>query len=351
MNPYDFVRIDWGKPPERRPPVHHHHFTGWTGYLEGTITAETPFFLPEHKRTETTNLKKFQTNLHGQPIIPGSSLKGLLRSLVETVAPGCWWLYSGQYQDAPYSGNLPPEFKRCKARELCPSCRLFGTVSGDGAFLGKIGFDDAICQRRVDHEPIYTPVLDTPKPRHKAWYLESKGRWVAGRKFYFHQREIQRAEKLIKSGKGQPLNQYIQPLNTGSVFHFRAQFTNLEEQEFPLLLYALVLEQRALGHERDLRHKLGYAKPAGLGSVHIQVERLVRWRDGTRYTRGDVEDYTAAALKDFLNQQTARYRNDTSSVTLQDLRRIWQWPPSGQYRYPDQFWFKNNPQAPINSTP
>jgi hypothetical protein len=28
MNPYDFARIDWGKPPKRHKPVWHHRLTG-----------------------------------------------------------------------------------------------------------------------------------------------------------------------------------------------------------------------------------------------------------------------------------------------------------------------------------
>jgi len=360
MNPYDFVRIDWSKPPVRRPYAPHDRLNGWTGRVEGQITAETPFFIQgTAPATGGTGPRRFQTNAQGTPIIPGSSLKGLFRSLVETVAPGCWWLFDGDYeyqQGRPtvvYSRNLPPEFRQCRdSRQLCPACRLFGLVQGGQVLsLGKVSFDDAVCIREVRHDPIFTPILDAPKPRHRAWYLDGASQLVAGRKFYFHQSSIQTESRLHFSRENKQLNQHIAPLGAGTAFTFTAHFANVADDELPPLLYALVLEQEELGHERDLRHKVGYAKPAGLGSIHVQVTRLVRWRDSARYTGGRVETYEGEMLHAFVNQHIAPYVADTTSVMLQDLRRIWRWPPTGTYRYPGRNWFAANPAAPISQTP
>lgn len=84
MNPYDFVPIDFTHVPERHEPLQHHKFQGICGNLTGTITAETPIFI---KRGESN---EFQKNRQGKYIIPGTSLKGLFRSVAETVANGCF---------------------------------------------------------------------------------------------------------------------------------------------------------------------------------------------------------------------------------------------------------------------
>ncbi len=71
-------------------------------------------------------------------------------------------------------------------------------------------------------------------------------------------------------------------LRPGHHFDFVIHFNNLQEDEFNLLLYLLVLEgdvQVTVGegeHRRQLRgplrHKLGLGKPLGMGSVHISAD-------------------------------------------------------------------------------
>ncbi len=53
MNPYDFARIDWNRPPERRKPIWHHQLVGqgpqrlYSGYIDVDIFAETPIFVSD----------------------------------------------------------------------------------------------------------------------------------------------------------------------------------------------------------------------------------------------------------------------------------------------------------------
>lgn len=75
MNPYDFVRIDWTRLPERRRPIWHHRLTAqdaqhlYSGYLDVDLYAETPLFIANSRgdssdpknllslcRTITTNI-------------------------------------------------------------------------------------------------------------------------------------------------------------------------------------------------------------------------------------------------------------------------------------------------------
>ena len=348
-NPYDFVRINWDKGVDRRRPSFHDRFEGLSGRIEGTITTLTPFFIPQNDESRISrpdrklSLKPFLTNRSGQAIIPGSSLKGLIRNLVETVGYGCWWLFKGEY---PAKGRgrkvyyqLPDPFHQCQAKEnLCFACRMFGMVQGrDASMKGHVHFDEAVCTQPVDHDPIYTIILSTPKPRHTPFYLDQQGH-PAGRKFYFHHsKSPQDKGKWSVSKEGERQNQYIKPINAGSIFTFSAYFDNLAPDELRLLLYALALEP-------GMRHKLGYAKPAGLGSVEIALTRLELIDYRQRYTSpdGGRAVYTDAALKSYVDDQIAGYVDDKSSITLQDLRRIWKWPGRDDLCYPDYWqWFQD----------
>ena len=150
MNPYDFVPIDWDKSPIRKPASPPDRFSGVSGKIEGTITAETPVFIFDSPK-RNSGAEPFITNQQGQHIIPGSSLKGLFRSLVETVGNGCFLFFDGTYDDEDrnknidYTTELPADFEKCKTDNLCITCRMFGAMhSSDMLSLGHVSFNDAV---------------------------------------------------------------------------------------------------------------------------------------------------------------------------------------------------------------
>jgi hypothetical protein len=352
MNPYDFVRVDWSHPPERRAAKPHHRFDGLSGRLEGTLTALTPLFLPARRpnglpltdRSDATLFSQASCYRNAQNptgyFIAGSSLKGFFRTVVETIAQGCVWFCAEQ-------NHLPDAFNPCPYPPgVCPACRLFGLIKGPTLRLGNVGFDDAVCTHMEQHPAIYTVVLSSPKPRHTAFYLD--GAHVTGRKFYFHHTHL-----LTTSGwlppHAQPQqrqNQYIRPLGTGSTFTFSAVCVNVEEDDFAALLYAMTLEA-------GMRHKFGYAKPCGLGSVHVQCTRLTLQDPTARYRQGTGDTvYEGDALAAEVARRVAPLVARIPAVTLADLRRIWQWPPvlGVTYRYPTQTQFAAHPRDPVAAT-
>ena len=343
MNPYDFVPIDWGKPPIRTHASPHDRFSGVSGKIEGTITAETPIFIFDSPK-RNSGAEPFITNYQGQHIIPGSSLKGLFRSLVETIGNGCFLLFSGIYKDEEeinYSKKLPKDFKKCETTDLCIACRMFGTMPNTNVLqLGHASFNDAVEVNICEHEAVYTIALMGPKPRHDAFYLDPK-QWIAGRKFYFHQpNEIKRTHTKTD------YNEHIIPVDVGSQFAFSLQFTNLETLELKTLLYAINLQQ-------DMRHKIGYGKPAGFGSVHFDITKITLIDYASRYVANQgTTEYEGEALTTYLSGQTQMFTDDTTSRTLNALRRIWRWDPNDTtaHRYPSQDWFGENPDAPISET-
>ena len=354
MNPYDFVPINWDKSPERHPPSSHDRFSGVSGKIEGTITAETPIFI-FHSPKRNNGAEPFIKNKQNQHIIPGSSLKGLFRNLVETVGNGCFLLFDGNYKKYDrddkrtlnYHPKLPDEFKKCESANcLCIACRMFGMTQGSDQesnflLLGKVSFNDAVEIKICAHPAIYTIPLLEPKPRHRAFYLSQSQQRIAGRKFYFHQPSGIQVEH-----KKSNYNQHIKPIDKGSQFAFSVQFTNLEPVELQTLLYALDLEP-------EMRHKLGYGKPVGLGSVHFDIKKLTLIDYSSRYTTNQKTVYASEKLKTYLSTETLQFTTDKKSSTLNALRRIWRWNPSNKtaYRYPRRSWFNKNRGKRISGTP
>lgn len=357
MNPYDFVRIDWSKSPERRRPVWHDRFVGqnsqtlYSGYIDVDVYAETPIFVPERAGERAFDPRKpaqFMKNGRGEYIIPGSSLKGMLRTVAEALGNGCLTLFGGDYEQhrVNYRPKVPREFYRCdQSDNLCITCRTFGMLSGRSVFLGKVNVGDAVAYSEkiyVYDRPIYTKPLMEPKPRHASFYLDPTGQHIAGRKFYFHHSpdyEPLTDSRLIYFGN-KPANRYIQPLDYGTQFHFRVDFTNLEEDEFGVLLLSIMLEE-------NMRHKIGYAKPLGLGSVQLTPTSMTLIDYAKRYTPGHSDNGITTlegdALGAKLYEQIDRFSTTRLiPIALDDLRYIWRWPPDpdADYYYPSKRdWF------------
>ena len=362
MNPYDFVRIDVNKVPVRRKPIWHHQLVGqqrlYAGHIEVDVSTETPLFIADPHPVSSDPKRAAQSlqNKQGQYIIPGSSLKGMLRCLVETLGNGCFTLFDGRYEQsyemgrteykAEYDRKIPADFKHCSTNtNLCIACRIFGMLKerSDGVFLGKVNVSDAATTTDVVHkyQPMFTAALVNPKPHHDDFYLDAEKRYIAGRKYYFHHAtEPIKAEKFVEFGRGVQANRYIQPLDKENTFSFRIDFSNLAEDEFAALLLAITLEP-------DMRHKIGYAKPLGLGSVHLVPTSLTLIDYTQRYTQSGAgrgktvyEGDSFTALRNSLVNDLAR--SQLVQVAMTDLRRIWRWPADAtvKYSYPSKNdWF------------
>jgi len=181
-------------------------------------------------------------------LIPGSSIKGAVRSIVEAITRSCIRITQGKHR--PY---IPQGYGGCMSvNDLCIACRLFGAQD----YQGHVSFEDAVAPRG-SLVLLGTPLLWTPArggrglpPR----YLD--GNHAKGRKFYRHARPPSGADPraCIKSGAELPL---------------RIHFLNLSEAELGVLLTALGLHP-----DHPFPIKLGGGKPVGLGSVQVKCQRI-----------------------------------------------------------------------------
>ena len=289
--PYDFVPFPSGV--SRRKPEGHARFVHLTGTLEVTLVAHRPVQVASGFLDVVTvqgqEVVVAQGTRRGRVhILPGSSLKGAVRSLVEALSPSCVRVTGGRSRKA-----LPAPLAPCSdADRLCPACRLFG-MSGRGKenYGGQVSVEDAVM---VSGQPVLvrTPLLWAParSPRGLPERYMAGDRAV-GRKFYFHGTPARGTDARIAAG-------------SGSVFETRIHFENLTEGELGLLLAALGQHP---GYPFLL--KVGAGKPVGMGSleVHLRGVRLAgeirsggRAGAGSQYLRGEplteaVQEWVQAA--------------------------------------------------------
>jgi CRISPR-associated protein (TIGR03986 family) len=111
LNPYNFVRyVDQARPTEDVlgdcPPPPHDRYVGLTGRIACKVEAVTPLFISDsHAVSEDADGHKTYRffELDGQPALPASSLRGMVRSVFETVTNSCF----GVYDDDTLSYHFP----------------------------------------------------------------------------------------------------------------------------------------------------------------------------------------------------------------------------------------------------
>ncbi|MBI2566878.1 MAG: hypothetical protein HYV63_07605 [Candidatus Schekmanbacteria bacterium] len=347
-NPYRFVPVSAPSPPPRSAPTYHHRLTGLSGTLECRLTAKTALLVAD-QRGGQGSVRAFWKANDGTPTIPGTSLKGMLRSFLEIVAPGC-----AIVADEKAEGK-----NACRdPRALCPVCALFGFVGhgNTGAlYRGHVTIGDARLVAETAPPPakweqreIY---MATPHPTHKAFYPGDAGSF---RKLYHHQPKCM--SKPAAPNAGIKPNATLQPAPAGAAFDFSIRFVGLAPEQLAMMLYAVVLErdvatsvtgwngtrEETIRLRGDLCHKLGHGKPVGLGSCQIAIQSSIVGDGAERYRRGvPRQDLRGAELDAWHAEQAARFRATRSPTFDAALRRMMVFDESDprDFRYPTFQWF------------
>jgi hypothetical protein len=293
----------------------------YMGKLEITIECMTPLHFGSGQLEFDEPDETFAHSLlreNGKIALPGSSFKGMLRSVFEAISPSC-------VLNAPKAlpGKVGEARQSCGAYTnsgaCCPACSVFGRLSYKGKLI--------ITSFRTDYEPslIAIPQLENPfktypnygthKPRagnERLYYGEfndvhgldvakmsksdffdkkdsqaNSGRNFYGRKFYKHSDQWETISK--SSGKDS-----YECLPVGATLAGGIAYQGLAKDELGALLFAL-----GLGWGQPIYHKVGYAKPAFFGSVKLTVKPhgngFDRYRSETVVPRG--ADETLATPK------------------------------------------------------
>lgn len=387
VNPYDFV--PFANQINRDPIVNKHDkfkASSISGYINCKLVVKTETCIkgPNNNPFWRVNQKA------NTVFIPGTSIRGMVRTVCDTIGSGCGSMIKDSFGPYKKSYNEKYEVVNCKfgnpdlescsekiKRELtgkseeekaarirqgfdvCPICSLFGFTADEVVFRSRLSFSDTEPSKNqnVSLSELRIQGLRNPQPHHHSFYFRSgtykpyapgtpnystsqgrqrgqtftirtyQGGEYLGRKYYLH------ADSVNDDG-----DTTVIVTDVGSKFYFKVDFENLTEEELKMLLFALALEH-------DWYHKLGYGKPLGLGSVKIRVLSLQQLNHAY---------FTDFAQSEFLDK-TNDIPNLTSDFTTQlqkqsfynQLRLVMEYKPN-ELEYPDRDWFRKNPNATIS---
>lgn len=293
--PYDFVPLS--ATVQREAPRPHDHPSPKRG--SGRITLELETLTPVHvfqgqyrPADGGRDLIACHARRGEVPVIPGSSLKGVVRSIAEAVSYSCAPQLPAKALQAALPGT---NNRRCSGEDgLCITCRIFGFSAGARSYRGQVSFGEfrpaapgAARLEVVNLPPLYSPFRSYPNNNpplgrdcgnerlyycaicspaardcyqcHKQDYLRLRDAagtnrrfHFRGRKFYFHSRRVERGDRPYEC------------LAAGSRLRGEVIFHDLQPPELALLAFAL-------GLDGSFALKVGYGKPAYLGSMRVHL--------------------------------------------------------------------------------
>ena len=242
------------------------------------------------------------------PVLPGSSVKGMVRSLLEMISPCCVASVANTVRR-----ELPNTLTRCtRLDQLCPACRLFG-MSGAGKenYQGQVSVEDALL---VDGGQVIirTPLLWAPARGARTLpqrYLRNNR--IKGRKLYYPSQPARGPDTRIA-------------LKSGSTLRTLIHFANLTSGELGLLLAALGVHP-----EYRFIPKIGAGKPVGMGSVETHINRIVLYNaihkqgrlggKGTIYRETELAQQIATWVQAATQEQLL---NETALHTVAELLHL-----------------------------
>jgi|GEM_PF-1293809 len=357
-NPYDFVPFE-GTPTYCDTQPTAAQATGLTGTIFFELEVLTPLCI--HQDPGQSGVRSF-ASLGNQPVMPATSLKGMLRSVHEVATNSTLGLLTSKprgwrYRDVP-KAYLPGQHPE----RLTPSEALFGmvgTARGDEAVghAGHLVLRDIPVSGGLKQQSVSRPQGGQPKPAHRSFYFTPQGQ-ILGRKFYYHQHDYQRVLQVYASDRQMPTVK-VESVPPGTRLPGQMQFFNLSEHALAALTYALVLEWDAQ-QNTGLVHKLGYGKPLGLGSVRISITRLLVERQEQEgqhipsrflsYGDNTLEDWTSRIVRLRDSAKDSWLGRQQGNASYQAFATIAHWPQPENFVYPDFGFFRRERGASQKTT-
>lgn len=302
--PFDKVLISKGA--ERRKITGHEKFYGeYSGKLVCLLKVVTPVHVGSGIYELVGDMPvRGLVSAEGKVIIPGSSLKGAVRSVVEAISNSCVRITRRSVQE-----NLARsvEVRECNDKELkkgnlCVACRIFGSLG----YQGRVSFSDAVLTKgNLELHRVLSPY----PPREAARVYKNQQGKFDGRKFYYH-------GQPASIDRGEP----YQVIQRGSEMHFTFQFDSLEAEEFCLVLVAM-------GILDDVKIKVGGAKQAMLGTVEVFPQRLeLRKAQASFLDMDGGITVVSQNLIDYLVKEVGSANELINEDAFTQLKAIWKFP-------------------------
>jgi len=262
--PKPFFWIPLKGRPQKIAPRGHERFQGLSGWMELEIEVVSDYLYVGSGQLELRSVQGREQVYYAFArqnealIIPGTSLKGAIRGVVEALSNSCVRI-KARNERVPSRAHEGCEYKKGEQETLCPACRLFGTTG----YRGRVHFADATPIEEVRPEIIKIADLWPPHQ-------------IQGRKFY----QTKAFQKLdLKPAKN---HRFLEAVPKGARFQTILFFENLLEEELGLLVRALGLDLHPEDPQRVVFAfpvKMGGAKPRCLGGVRF-IPRRIRLLEG-----------------------------------------------------------------------
>ena len=327
-----------------------------SGYITVGMRVLTPVHIigRQDPFREREGIKIFKSHFYeqdGSPCIPGSSVKGMLRAFMEAVTNGWVSQANDEYPKTEGGRNtrhikfaswesrehvhgcigntsftsppaIPDSYKPSPDDRMDIASYLFGYVdeSTDRSRAGRIIIEDAYVKKEnlLDCQMVDidgNSIMGGPRPRANWWYMRPREVWLRnvrfggrkgegnvahfvgdrfwGRKFYYHQNP----KKCIEYyNKYRNIYTYaVSCMSLNITAPFRIYFDRVPEKLLKLFCTCLCMPTRS-----RMRHKLGFGKAFGYGSVKFTI--------------------TSAKLR---TEKTADFPDTLSAVDENSLVKAW----------------------------
>jgi CRISPR/Cas system CSM-associated protein Csm3 (group 7 of RAMP superfamily) len=288
---YDFVPFADRVNREDRPAWNQRRKNAFFGSLRLVFSAEQSVHVGSgRKRLDAGKVVRTGVRIQGLPGIPGSSMKGVLRSRYEAVTRSC--VQQRPKREDKVRSQSHPLIERavlldqaldeavlqgaCRQGALCPACGLFGRMS----LRSRITIRDLSCSGDVGFAtapipPSFSPNLHhvgeaRPAPGSRSGQEQFEVRCLHGRKFAGRmeptgkQRSSAPASRAPQPQRGhdEPPLQYIEVIPAGSHLAGDLVLFNVLPEELGGLLVAL-------GRRPTSTLKIGGGKGSGFGRIRL----------------------------------------------------------------------------------
>lgn len=253
-----------------------------------------------------------------------------------------------KYHRIPYvksiSEHMLPQIqksKKIKDADLVQG--LFGDDFNDGMIASRLAFGDLMSTDAKHYElPQLLKILSSPKPTTFQHYLEQNdsgklNNWnsdanIRGFKMHWHRKTSDEGTIDISWNESEGTNksnshsERVKPIKPAATFKGKIWFQNLSGIELGLLLMALEPNFKIKENEK-IAHKIGLAKPLGLGSIEIKISDLKVFNTSAK---GYYSSYTPMDKQKYREIEAETCKNDYDIECAQKIglkgSSIWDTP-------------------------
>ncbi|ATY85809.1 hypothetical protein CVV65_13465 [Kyrpidia spormannii] len=301
MGPFHFYSVD--PHPRRQPP--RPRDTLDRNLVHGRLYVVLETLTPLIVGTGGYELRndRFVRAIHregGIPVIPGSTLKGVLRSYVELLSKSCILFVDGRSHP---NLTCSTTFRRgAPSSAVCPACQLFGIIGNKIALRSLISVGSFRPTTAAREEEARLPQLYRPR-------LKREENGTPCRKVYNHGDPKYILEAVPKWKNCRP--DWHQAVSAGVKFSGFVDFENCTPEEVGLLVLAM-----GAVPTWKFQLKVGYAKPAFFGSVQLDIADVQpadqSLSSGRRFTKETLWNWAEQYLQ----------QDDWNRHRIEDVSRI-----------------------------